>query len=177
MRRAGCANAVASVRRFKWAAPAVLATIGGCAFAVGVLVYAADRNPAQTMLFPTIAALHTGQFFGVLGPWLPSFVHPFAFSLLTAAALQRSVSPAYGACAAWWAVNIAFEVGQHPQISGGLTDSLQRAFGHTWLTRALSNYFVRGSFDVGDVLAVTAGALAAAGVLQLVHHLEARHAH
>ena len=131
MYRASRARAVESVRHFQWAATTVLAAIGGCAFAVGVLVYVADRNPAQAMLFPTIAAFHTGPFFGVLGPWLPSFVHPFAFSLLTAAALQRSVSPAYGACAAWWAVNIAFEVGQHPQISGGLTESLQSAFGHT----------------------------------------------
>ena len=150
----------------------------GClALAVGMLVYMTDRDAVHAMLFPSIASLDTGPIFGALGPWLPSFVHPFAFSLLTAAALQRAASPAYGACAAWWAVNIAFELGQRPQISGGLTQLLHGAFGPTTLTRALSNYFVRGTFDVGDIVATTAGALAAAGLLYLVHRPENQDAH
>jgi hypothetical protein len=73
-------------------------------------------------------------------------------------------------------VNLAFEAGQHEQLSGRLAEWLQFVFGPTWLTRALSNYFLRGTFDLGDIAAVTAGALAAAGVLALVHHQETRHA-
>lgn len=168
------AEAVDRVRR---ANPnALLVGIGGFAFPVGMLVYMADRDPAHAMLFPRIAALDTGALFGALGAWLPSFIHPFAFSLFTAAALKRAASPAHGACAAWWAVNLAFEAGQHEQISGRLADGLQLVFGPTWLTRAVSNYFLRGTFDVGDIAAVTAGALAAAGVLVLAHHQVTRHA-
>jgi hypothetical protein len=141
-----------------------------------MLVYATDRDPIHVMLLPTIASLHTGPIFGGIDPWLPSFVHPLAFSLFTAAALQRSASPAYGACAAWWAVNIAFEVGQHVQISGRVAESVQLVLGQTWLARALSNYFLRGTFDVGDIAAATAGALTAAAVLHLVHRLESRYA-
>jgi hypothetical protein len=144
--------------------------------AMGILVYMTDRDPARAALFPDVFALHTGPIFGAVGAWLPSFVHPFAFSLFTAAAMQRSASPAYGACVVWWAVNIAFEVGQHEQISGRIAELLQLVFGHTWPGRALSNYFLRGSFDVGDIVAATAGALAAAGVLYVVHHQQARHA-
>jgi hypothetical protein len=155
---------------------ALLPAIGSLALVLGTLVYVTDRDAAHALLFPKILALHTGPIFGVLGPWLPSFVHPFAFSLFTAAALQRSASPAYGACAAWWAVNIAFEAGQHAQISGRLVESLHLVFGHTWLTRMLSSYFLRGGFDVADIVAVTAGALAAAVVLYLAHPSEARHA-
>lgn len=176
MYRARRANAVGAPH-FQWAAPALFAAIGSFALVVGALVYATDRDPAHATLFPKLLALHTGPMFGVLGPWLPSFVHPFAFSLFTAAAQRPSASPAYGACAAWWAVNIAFEAGQHAQISGRLAETLQLVFGQTWLTRTLSNYFLRGSFDVGDIVAVTAGALAAAAVLYLADHLEVRHAH
>jgi hypothetical protein len=72
--------------------PARLAAIGGFALLVGMLVYMADQDPARATLFPRIAALDA--LLGGPGAWLPSFVHPFAFSLLTAAALERSASPA-----------------------------------------------------------------------------------
>ena len=165
-----------AVRVLRVGSVAVLVGIGGFALLLGVLVYVTDRDPAHAMLLPRIAALDTGALFGVIGSSLPSFIHPFAFSLFTAAALKRAASPAYGACAAWWAVNLAFEAGQHEQLSGRLAEWLQFVFGPTWLTRALSNYFLRGTFDLGDIAAVTAGALAAAGVLALVHHQETRHA-
>ena len=35
------------------------------------------------MLLPVWPRLGGGALFGPLGQWLPSFVHPFAFSLLT----------------------------------------------------------------------------------------------
>ena len=177
MHRTSRANALVAGKRSHWAVPAALAAIGAFAFVVGALVYAADRDPAHATLFSNSFALDSGPIFGVLGPWLPSFVHPFAFSLFTAAARQRCATPAYGACAAWWAVNIAFEAGQHAHISGRLAETLQFVFGHTWLTRALSNYFLRGSFDVADIVAATAGALVAAVVLYLVHQLELQRAH
>ncbi len=177
MYRARGTKVITAASHIQWAVPALLAAIGSFALAVGTLVYMTDRDPAHAMLFPKIAALHTGPIFGVLGPWLPSFVHPFAFSLLTAAALQRSASPAYGACAAWWAVNVTFEAAQHAAISGRLAAALQLAFGSTWPTRALSNYFLRGTFDIGDIVAATAGAVAAAGLLCFMHRLETRHAH
>lgn len=161
----------------RWAAPAQLVAVGCCALAMGLLVYAADRDPARAQWWPALARLGTDPLFGALGHWLPSFVHPFAFSLFTAAALPRAAAPGYAACAAWWAVNVVFELGQQAQISAGLSGALLRAFGPTGLAQALSNYFVRGSFDAGDIVAATAGALAAAALLGFVHHREIRHAH
>jgi hypothetical protein len=174
--RVRCANAVAAATHIQLAAPAVLVAIGSLGLAVGLLVYMTDRDAAHAMLFPTIAALDTGPVFGVLGPWLPSFVHTFAFSLFTVAALPSRSAWRYRACAAWCAVNVAFEMAQHLHVSVRLAEALEGGFGPASLTRPLANYFLRGTFDVGDIAAATAGALAAAGVLYLVHRLETRYA-
>jgi hypothetical protein len=173
--RARCANEVAAASRFPSAAPVLLVAIGCLALAVGVLVYMTDRDAARAMLFPSIASLDTGPVFGVLGPCLPSFVHPFAFSLFTAALRAPGRGPGYGACAAWWGVNVAFEVGQVPRIAELIADGLQCAGIEGPLTKPLTNYLLRGGFDVGDLIAVTLGALAAAAVLRVVHRGEVCH--
>ncbi len=149
--------------------------IGGAALAIGALVYLTDRGMAP--LAPAIGALAGGMVFGALGQWLPSFVHPFAFSLFSAAALPWRAAPRYGVCVAWWALNVAFEAGQHPWARAPLAELLQGGLGRVPLTRPLADYFARGTFDVGDLLAATAGAAAAAAALYLLHrHPERRHA-
>ncbi len=139
------------------------------ALALGGLVYATDRDPSRALMFPALAALHTGPLFGAAGSWLPSLVHPFAFSLFTAAALPASARPAYGVCGAWWAVNVGFEIAQNERFSVAIADALHRQLGHAALADALANYLLRGSFDRADIVAASAGSLAAAAVLTLLH--------
>jgi hypothetical protein len=114
--------------------------------------------------------------FGALGGWLPSFVHPFAFSLFTAASRPAGASPAYAACIAWWVVNVAFEIAQSRGIAAVIARNVENALGRTSVTQPLTNYLLRGTFDLGDLMAATAGALAAAGVLTFVHRRETCHA-
>jgi len=172
------ANARAVQGPSPWAGPALVAAPGGLALAVGLLVYMADRNAAQSMLFPAIAALGTGPIFGVTGAWLPSFVHPFAFSLFTAALLPFRSAWRYGACALWCGVNVAFEFGQHPVFKAPLAAALQDGLDQTSLMRALASYFLLGAFDLGDLVAAALGAIAAAGLLYLLQLLvEDDHAH
>ncbi len=147
---------------------ALLAAIGCLALGGGLLVYLTGRNASRSMLIPAIGALGGTHVFGVIGQWLPSFVHPFAFSLFTAAALPTAARYRYLACVVWFGVNAAFELGQHPRFSGPLARALQDSFGSNPFTQALARYFVRGTFDVGDLLAVALGALAAAWVLHQV---------
>ena len=147
------------------------------ALAVGMLVYLTDRTASSSMLVPDIGAHARLHAFGTLGQWLPSFVHAFAFSLLTAAALHPRAGPAYPVCVIWGALNVLFEIGQYPLVSARLADTLRDC--ERWLpfARSLSNYFVRGTFDPGDVVAAILGATAAAVVLLLSHHREEmRHA-
>ena len=144
--------------------------------AVGVLLYLTDRTASSSMLLPNIGAHAKLHAFGTLGQWLPSFVHAFAFSLLSAAALYPRASPAYAVCVAWGSLNVLFEIGQHPLVSARLADALRDCEGWLPFAQALSNYFVRGTFDPGDLVAAALGAMAAAAVLFLSHHRsEMRH--
>lgn len=157
-------------------APARLLALGCLALGVGVLVYLTDRDPSRAALIPAVTVLSHSHLFGAVGLWLPSFVHPFAFSLFTAAVQPARRSPAYWACALWWAINVALEVAQAPNVSADVADMLAHLLGQTWLTTALSNFLLRGTYAVSDLAAATAGAAAAAAVLRFVHLREARDA-
>lgn len=158
--------------------PALLLLLAGMALSLGMLVYLADRHAANSLLMPGDAAIGAGPIFGVFAQWLPSFIHPFAFSLLSAAVMRQPLASgraSYVACGFWWAVNLAFEVGQHPRFSAPLAEALQSGLGQTALTAAISRYFLHGRFDWGDVAALSAGALAAAAVLWLLHSSKDEH--
>lgn len=146
-----------------------LATLSGIALAIGALVYLADRDPSRAMLQPVWAELGGGGLFGAIGQWLPSFVHPFAFSLLTAAVLQPAQGTRLAVCATWGAVNIAFECGQHAGVSAPLSATLRDGLLPAWAGGPLAHYFLHGSFDLADIAAVLLGTLAAAAVLCVLH--------
>ena len=163
-------------RNDAWARAATLAGLGGLALAIGGVEYVLDREPGHALLMPALARFSGHHVMGPFGQWLPSFAHPFAFSLFTAMALPASIRARYLACAAWLVVNVAFELGQHSPFNTFLARAILDTFGSTLMTRSLANYFVRGTFDIGDVLSAVLGALAAAGVLSVVHrHLENPH--
>jgi len=155
-----------------------LLLLAGLALLLGLLVYLADRRAAGALLLPRFAALGSGPIFGVIAQWLPSFIHPFAFSLLSAAAMRQPLAAPrtfYGACAFWWAVNLAFELAQHPRFSAPLADALQSGLGQGAVTAAISRYLLHGRFDWGDIAALSAGALAAAALLGLLQSTEDEH--
>jgi len=154
--------------------PALLALLGCMFLSAGVLVYFADRRSSSALLVPAIAALGRRNVFGALGQWLPSFVHPLAFSLFTAAALRPGIAACWGACAFWGGVNVAFEVGQHPALAATWSAALHGGAGDWAIARHLLNYFLHGTFDPYDVCAATLGALAGGGLLQCAHHFRER---
>ena len=168
-KRAGSMNRTTLSHFEVWGRSASLAAIGGVAIAVGLLVYLADREPSRAALIPTVALLTGSNVFGLLGGWLPSFVHTFAFSLFTAAALPERAAPRYGACIAWLTVNVAFELGQHPLVSVRLAEVLQGGLSGMPLAQPIAQYFMHGTFDPGDIAAALLGALTSGVVLRLMH--------
>jgi hypothetical protein len=151
---------------------ALLVILGCVSLSAGLLVYPADRVASHAVLVPSIATLGGRNLFGALGQWLPSFVHPLAFSLFTATVLKPGAAACWGACTFWGLVNVVFEAGQHPALAVSWTAALHGAAGDSPIVRAMLNYFLHGTFDPYDVFAATLGALAAAAVLQLVDHFQ-----
>jgi hypothetical protein len=74
-------------------------------------------------------------------------------------------------------VNVVFEVAQHPSLNTSVAQAIEQAWGRNALTRPLTSYVLRGTFDVGDLVAATAGALVAAQVLALARRWEMQHGH
>jgi len=136
------------------------------ALAAGTGVYLFDRAPGSAWLLPAAwQATSPGGWFGGAGLWLPSLVHAFGFSVLTACLLPRGRAAAAGACAAWAAIDTLAECAQHPAWSAPLATALERAFDASRLAVQVGQYFVRGSFDVADVTAGLAGSLLAFAAL------------
>ncbi len=133
----------------------------------GLLLYLGDRPSGVAWLIPAVPALQGIGLFGSAGAWLPSFVHPLGFSLLTAAALPARATWRYGACLGWFVVNAAFELGQLPQLATRLADAIHAVFGSSPVGQRLAEYFLRGSFGIDDLAAAAGGALCAALVLRL----------
>ncbi|MGB3428508.1 MAG: hypothetical protein WBA53_10085 [Burkholderiaceae bacterium] len=146
-------------------ASASLIAFAAVALALGFLVYMTDRAPGSAALLPWAGVHSTAPLLGSVGGWLPSFTHVFAFALLTAATARPSIAPPYWACMLWWAIDVAFEVAQSPAWKEPVIDSARRWLGDGWLTSLVTRYVERGTFDPGDLVAVTAGSLAAAAML------------
>jgi len=147
-----------------WQREMLLVAIGCAALSAGVLVYLTDRHGARP-----------GPAFGPVGQWLPSGVHALAFSLFTAAALGRGAARRRGACAAWCAINLAFEFGQHAAFKPHWA-AAQAVAGDWPITGSVLRYLLAGTFDVGDLLAIVLGALAAGLLLEFLDKPIRRHA-
>jgi hypothetical protein len=151
-----------------WGRTAALTTIACLSLITGVLVYLTDRAASQAVWIPAVAAMSGMHLFGSVGFWLPSFVHPLAFSLFSATLMAPQPRWEYGACVFWFALNAAFEVGQHSQLRGPLVDMLRQIAGQGPIARVFENYFLRGTFDVADLVAAAFGAALAAAILRRV---------
>jgi hypothetical protein len=145
----------------------VLVSMALLALSAGLLLYTSDRPAGSAWLVPALPLLQGMNLFGRVGSWLPSFVHPFGFGLLTAAALPARASWRYGACLGWFVVNAAFELGQLPPLATRLADAIHAVFGSTRVGQRLAWYFMHGRFGIDDLAAAAAGALCAALVLRL----------
>lgn len=114
-------------------------------------VYVLARLPA----FPSVVHCDSCR---VLANYLPDFVHPYAFILLTVAAVAWFGRRATGMiCIGWAAVDILFEVGQHPGISASVAAAIPKWFDRVPVLDSARGFFVAGRFDWHDVLAIALG--------------------
>lgn len=130
---------------------------------VGVLVYVLDRPTESTYLLPgwlSISSM-TGGFFGVVGNQLPTFVHVYAFILLTAAGAVPAVSGITPVCLGWFALDSLLEIAQMEPIAHWIAMHTPDWFAGIPLLENTAGYFLAGTFDVLDLASIAAGTLAA----------------
>lgn len=130
---------------------------------IGTLVYVFDRNPASVYFLSDHLSLNSidGRIFGIIGNHLPTFVHVYAFILLTVVVAVPSICKLPTACLAWFTIDGLFEVAQINQVAQWIGNNTPQVFNTVPLLNNLDDYFLHGTFDVIDVLSIALGTLAA----------------
>ena len=133
------------------------------ALLIGTAVYLLDRRP-ETVYFMAgwmAGGSHGNPVFGALGAHLPTFVHTYAFILLTVVFTSASRAHAIAICCMWLAIDSLFEFAQTPVIAQAIVNNVPDWFGAVPFLENTSAYFLSGTFDVLDLYSIAAGALAA----------------
>ena len=143
---------------------AVYALIGAVAISTGVLIYLLDRSPTSVFFLPALwHGRHVAWF--PLGGVLPEFLHVFAFILLTAAVVPGPPRP-IAICGVWLAIEALFEIGQHPGLAPAIAAALPGWLEQIPVLDRSASYFLHGTFDWGDLVAIALGVLTAYAVIK-----------
>lgn len=142
--------------------------IGMIVLSLGILIYLIDRPPDNTYFvyksFVNISLHNTlPNLFGLIGNSLPSFIHVFSFILITASLISYKKNRCLIVCLAWFLIDCAFEFGQ--KYYSLLQKMIPDWFIGIPFLENTENYFVHGTFDYFDLLAITIGSLIAYFVL------------
>ncbi|MDY6951036.1 MAG: hypothetical protein SWE60_05960 [Thermodesulfobacteriota bacterium] len=142
--------------------------IGFAVLLVGTFVYLTDRPPDHIYFLsigPAAMSFYGAvpHLFGPIGNSLPSFAHVFSVILITAGVLSCHKKGYLIICSAWLLVDCAFEWGQKSTAwcSGMIPD----CFSNIPFLENIETYFLNGTFDPVDVVAILIGTLTAYMVL------------
>jgi hypothetical protein len=142
--------------------------LGAAALLAGALVYVVDRAPDETYFVYSTGvniSLHNilPNVFGPIGHSLPAFIHVFAFVLITAGVISCGKRGWLIICLGWFLVDAAFEFGQ--KYSAWTADHIPGHFSGIPILENTKAFFLRGTFDVHDFVAMAIGAITAYAVL------------
>ena len=137
--------------------------IGVSALAFGVLFYVLERPASQTYFVPGNVSLydHNSSWFGLIGNYLPDFLHAFAFCLITVGVLGGGQKVAIKACLFWLIIDELFEIGQHATVAAIIVPYIPGWFAKVPVLENTANYFTKGRFDMVDMLAILLGVVVA----------------
>lgn len=143
------------------AADAILALVAAAALGSGVAVYTLDREaPAYFLPTAWYLAGNNESWLSAVGSVLPAFLHTYAFVLLTAAVAPWS-DRALSICIFWFTIDFFFEFGQHLTIAPYVAAAIPAWFQHLPVLEVAKGYFLRGTFDPWDLVAIAAGSAGA----------------
>jgi hypothetical protein len=133
------------------------------ALLIGVFVYLLDRQAESVYFMSSWMALGDSMspFFGTIGDQLPTFVHVYAFILLTMVVASPSRGYVLYICLFWLVLESLFELAQITVIAHWITSHIPEWFSGIPLLENTAAYFLGGTFDVVDLCSIAAGTLAA----------------
>ena len=128
---------------------------------VGVAVYALDRGGAAYFLAGWPFGPAAPAIFGPLGDHFPTFLHPLVFILITAAVLRPWPRWLPTICAAWFAIECLFELGEMAPFSERIAATVPLWFDGVPVLQNTADYFTHGTFDPLDILSIGIGTVIA----------------
>jgi len=157
-------------------APIIQIALAVVALLLGVFVYLLDRQPENIYFIPQwLATMVKGDsFIGTLGNYLPTFVHVYAFILLTMAIVfpaqqyRRYLVPV---CVFWFSVDSVFEIAQVDAIAHFIARHVPTWFDGIPFLENTANYFLASTFDALDLVSIGLGALAAYYTVAVIDNL------
>lgn len=129
----------------------------------GAFFYLLERLPGTNYFIPThFNQLVIADSFGSINQALPSFIHPFAFNLLTVGILAcKTRKSIIAACMFWLVMEGLFEALQHDAISQQLVPLLPAWFNHVIILDNIETHMKVGRFDSLDLLFIVLGVIVA----------------
>ena len=137
--------------------------LGSLALGLGIVLYLVDRPASETYFVPESLSLfsHGSTVFGSLGQHMPTFLHVFAFCLLSSGILDCNKRCALLVCGFWLCLDGLFEIAQHDAIAERLVPWVPDWFNGIPILENTANYFSRGHFDPLDLASIVLGSMLA----------------
>ena len=134
-------------------------TAAFAALLLGLMIYLLSRDPQQVYFLSYVPAFQQSDSneLGIFSYFLPSLLHIYAFILLTVAVLSASLTQTRIICLCWVFLECLFEIGQHKAIADHLSEFSEGIF----ILEVSSEYFLNGTFDIFDIVAIVMGAFLA----------------
>lgn len=138
--------------------------IGLCVLFLGALFYYLFRSAEHTYFLKFFSInLYLKDFlpplFILIGNSLPTFMHVFAFTLMTAGIIARQKRGYVVVCLFWFAIDVLFETAQF--FGNIVSQIIPDWFSEFLFLENTRNYFLCGHFDWLDLLSITLGSLLA----------------
>ena len=140
--------------------------IGIASLLIGLLIYLIDRPPECTyFVFNNGTNINTNLYkvvpniFGSFGYNLPAFLHVFAFILITGGLIPRNNKGYIIITIFWFTIDFAFEVGQKFKLLS--LKLIPHWFNYIPVFKNTRNYFIKGTFDLFDIVAIIIGSMLA----------------